>query len=344
VKGWFFSMLVIEDAWHASELSGASIVTIGNFDGIHVGQQAILQKVVDRAQATGLGSVMVTFEPHPQSVLRPQDAPRRLTTRSQKRALVERYGVGVMAEIRFDEPFAETTADSFVRDFLYSKLQAAEVYVGSRFVFGRRKEGNLSLLRSLGRDFGFEAFGVEEVDFAGSPVSSTRIRAAIRDGNMTDANRMLGRVYSICGSVVHGDGRGKALGWPTINVETAHEVLPRDGVYASKAWLPELDRQLDAVTNIGSRPTFPDGGDKVVESHLFDFEAEIYGKAVELYFLDRLRGEQAFPSAAALASQIESDARRARECLQLQECSLEFVPTLGEGCQRGEHQPVNPSV
>lgn len=321
-------MVVIEDAWRLSESLGPSVVTIGNFDGVHAGQQAILRRLADRGRATGLESILVTFEPHPQSVLRPEQSPPRLTTRDQKRALVERLGVGTIAEVRFDESFAETTARHFVKVFLHERLQAAEIFVGSRFVFGRRREGDLRLLRELGRAHGFDAFGVEEVVFDDAPVSSTRIRRAIQEGNVGDAGAMLGRAYSIYGSVVRGDGRGKMLGWPTINVATAHEVLPQDGVYASKVWLPELDRMFDAVTNVGSRPTFPDGGQKVVESHLFGFHGEIYGKAVELCFLERLRGEEAFPSAEALTSQIEKDAGRAREYLQ-QEICLEFVPTIG---------------
>jgi len=322
------AMVVIEDAWRSPASLGPSVVTIGNFDGVHTGQQAILQRLVDRGQATGVDSIMVTFEPHPQSVLQPKQPPPRLTTRDQKRALVERMGVGTIAEVRFDESFAETTAQHFVEAFLHEKLQAAEVYVGSRFVFGRRKEGDLRLLREIGRGLGFEVFGVEEVVFGGAPVSSTRIRRAIQAGEVADAGAMLGRAYSICGSVVRGDGRGKKLGWPTTNVATAHEVLPQDGVYASKVWLPELDGVFDAVTNVGSRPTFPDGDQKVVESHLFGFDGEIYGKGVELCFLERLRGERAFPSAEALTSQIEKDAGRAREYLQQENC-LEFVPTIG---------------
>lgn len=321
-------MVVIEDAWRRSESRGPSVVTIGNFDGIHIGQQAILERVVARARATGLESVMVTFEPHPKTILRPDKRIRRLTTRAQKQALVARLGVGTMAEVEFDDAFADTTAQHFVETLLSEKLQVRDVYVGSTFVFGRRKEGNLKLLRHLGATLGFAAFGVEEVALGEAPVSSTRIRKSIREGNLAEANRMLNRPYSIYGVVEHGDGRGKLLGWPTMNVGTSHEVLPKDGVYASKVWLPRSSRQFDAVTNVGSRPTFPDGDPKVVESHLFDFEEEIYGEEVELCFLDRLRGEQAFPSAEALISQIEKDVGRAREYLQQDTC-LEFMPTLG---------------
>lgn len=323
------AMVVIEDAWCCAESLGPSVVTIGNFDGIHIGQQAILQRLAERGQATGLESIMVTFEPHPQVVLRPTQSPLRLTTRDQKRTLVERLGVGAIAEVGFDESFAKTTAEDFVETFLHGKLRVSEVYVGSRFVFGRRREGDVQLLRKLGRALDFEVFGVEEVAYGGAPVSSTRIRRAIQDGDVADGGVMLGRAYSIYGSVVRGDGRGKTLGWPTINVATAHEVLPGDGVYASKAWLPELARMFDAVTNVGSRPTFPNGEPKVVESHLFDFDGEIYDKRVELCFLARLRGEQAFPSADALTSQIEKDAGRAREYLQ-QENGLDFLPTIGD--------------
>ena len=329
LKGEAAVMVVIEDAWHGPRLENRSVLTIGNFDGLHIGQQAILHRVVERAKATGLESILVTFEPHPRSVLQPEKAPRRLTTPGQKRALAARQGVDTFAEVVFDDAFAETTAERFVREFLRSKLQAVEIYVGSGFVFGRRKEGDLALLLELGREIGFETIGVEEVLANGAPVSSTRIRQSIREGDLAHANAMLGRAYSIFGTVVRGDRRGKQLGWPTINVATGHEVLPADGVYASKVWLPELHRLLDAVTNVGSRPTFPDGGQKVVESHLFDFDGEIYGEAVELNFLERLRGEQAFPSAEALTSQIEIDAATAREYLRRENC-LEFVPTIGK--------------
>ena len=323
------AMVVIEDAWRQGESRGPGIVTIGNFDGIHTGQQAILQKVVDRASASGLDSVMVTFEPHPQSVLRPDRPPPRLTTRGQKRALVDRWGLDAMAEVEFDDEFANTTAREFVRRLLHERLQALEVYVGSRFAFGRRREGDLDLLRELGETFGFEAFGIEEVVFGDAPVSSTRIRRAIRAGEVADANLMLGRPYSIYGVVERGDGRGKKLGWPTINVATAHEVVPQDGVYASRVWLPGVNRLVGAVTNVGSRPTFPDSDQKVVESHLFDFDREVYGEDVELCFLERLREEQTFPSAEALGRQIEKDAERAREYLQRESC-LEFMPTLAD--------------
>ena len=327
-------MVVVEDAWRRSDFRRPSIVTIGNFDGIHVGQQAILERLVERARETGLESIMVTFEPHPKKILRPEKGVRRLTTRDQKQALVARFGVGTMAEGEFDDSFADTTAQQFVETLLHEKLQAREVYVGSTFVFGRRKEGNLELLQHLGSRLGFKAFGVEEVVLGDAPVSSTRIRASIREGDVAAANVMLDRPYSIYGRIEHGDGRGKLLGWPTMNVGTSHEVLPKDGVYVSKVWLPGSSRQFDAVTNIGSRPTFPDGDQKVVESHVFDFDEEIYGEEVELCFLDRLRGEQAFPSAEALISQIERDVGRAREFLRQDTC-LEFMPTLG--VRRGRH-------
>ncbi len=313
-------MRVIEDAWNAPGAAGGVIGTIGNFDGIHLGQKAILERVTDRARESSQPSVVVTFEPHPLAVLRPQEAPPRLTTQRQKVALLESLGVDVMAVVRFTEEFARTPAEVFVREFLHAKLGMREVYVGSRFAFGRRREGNLALLRRMAGELGFDCFGVEEVLHDGKPVSSTRIRRAVTAGRVGAARAMLDRPYAVCGSVVRGEGRGKKLGWPTMNLALASEILPADGVYASRVAFTAAGTLLDGVTNVGRRPTFNGSRERVVECHVFDFDREVYGQEVELSFLKRLRGERAFSSVEALRTQIAEDARVAREYLATEGC------------------------
>lgn len=317
-------MRVIEDAWSRGEVSSASVVTIGNFDGIHRGQKAVLSTVVERAVFLGVESVVVTFEPHPRTVLEPGTGPALLTTPAQKRALLEREGVDALAVVRFDEAFSRTSAETFVRRFLHGALGVRDLLVGSTFAFGRRREGDLSLLRALGDELGFAVSGIPELQLGDAPVSSTRIRRAIREGDMVAAREMLGRSYAIVGRVDRGRGLGRRIGWPTINVTPENDLLPSSGVYVSTVVMPGMDRILGAVTNVGVRPTFPDdfaaGSRRFVESHILDFDADLYGEAVELSFLEKLRDERAFPSAGDLSRQIGEDAERAREYLRRENC------------------------
>jgi len=320
-------MQVIEDAWQLQDTVGPTVATVGNFDGVHRGQQRVLETVRERATSIGARAAVVTFEPHPLSILRPERPPQRLTTRAQKRELIRRCDVDLMAIVHFTAAFATTPASPFVEDFLCRRLGVAELYVGSQFGFGHQREGNLALLQELGDRLGFRAMGVGEVRSSDEVISSSRIRQAIRDGAVAAANSMLGRAFAITGEVVRGEGRGKDQGWPTINIEPDHEILPADGVYASQVWIPTRDKVFGAVTNIGSRPTFPGSENRVLEAHLFDFGREVYGERVELSFVERLRGERRFPSATELVQQIGRDATEAREYLARQDCSS-LVPTL----------------
>jgi riboflavin kinase/FMN adenylyltransferase len=303
------------------------VATVGNFDGIHLGQQLIIKKVVERAHALGVASVVVTFEPHPLDVLRPERPPERITLRQQKRSLIEALGVDFLVVINFSPEFASSSAREFVEEFLHHKLGVQEFYVGSRFGFGRNREGNLDLLREMGESLGFLVVGLDEVGCEEATISSTRIRNAVREGEVEKAASMLGRSYAVVGEVIHGEGRGKQHGWPTINIDVEHALMPAEGVYASQAWLPGLDLSLNGVTNIGRRPTFPGGRDLIVETHLFDFEQDIYGEKVELSFVKRLRGEKRFTRVEDLIQQISEDAVLAREYLGRQDCS-DIVPTL----------------
>lgn len=306
-------MVWIDDAWACEDLSGPTVATVGNYDGVHVGQRAILARVVARARELEVPAAVVTFEPHPLRVLRPDGGPPRISTPEQKGSLLRALGIDVVAVIRFDDAFARTTAARFVHDFLVGRLAVREVYVGSRFVFGRHREGDVELLRALGEEHGFLADGVDEVVLDGAAVSSTRVRRAIGNGDVELAGRLLGRPFDILGTIVPGENRGAALGWPTINLETENELLPANGVYTTTVRFRHSGGRHAGVTNVGVRPTF--GGCEaapVVESHILDFTGNVYGERVEIAFHSRLRAEETFPSAQALSRQIGRDVAAAR--------------------------------
>lgn len=306
-------MQVIHDALHASDLPRGVIATIGNYDGIHRGQLRVLDLVRSRAAETGLAATVITFDPHPVSVLRPETPVRLLTTQAQKEALLDEAGMDFVLVIRFTSEFSRIPARTFVRDFLCEALDAREIYVGARFAFGHRREGDLSLLRQMGESFGFSAFAVEEVRHGGAPISSTLVREALREGEVARARELLGRPYGIMGLVARGDRMGKRLGWPTINVVPDNELVPADGVYTSRVHFPSFPATFDAVTNIGTRPTVYENYQRVVESHILDFSADVYGERVELRFFKRLREERIFPSMMDLSAQIGKDVEAARE-------------------------------
>jgi riboflavin kinase / FMN adenylyltransferase len=306
-------MIVIKDAFNASDLPRGGVGTIGNFDGVHRGQRAALDLVVARAEELGLPSVVVTFDPHPVAVLRPDQAPTLLTTLPQKEKLLEEAGVSVVLVVRFTSEFSKIPARRFVREFLHEKLDLKEIYVGSSFVFGHGREGDLSLLREMGESFGFRAFGVDEVSLGGERISSSRIRRAIAEGKVAEALEMLGRPYSISGVIARGDRMGKRLGWPTINLVPENKLLPLDGVYASRVCFPSFPATFDSVTNIGTRPTVYENYQRVVESHILDFKSDVYGERVELSFYKRLREERIFPTVMDLSAQIGRDVEASRE-------------------------------
>ncbi|MFP5284303.1 MAG: bifunctional riboflavin kinase/FAD synthetase [Thermoanaerobaculia bacterium] len=306
-------MIVVKDAFNASDLPRGGVGTIGNFDGVHRGQRSALDLVVARAEELGVPSVVVTFDPHPVAVLRPGQAPTLLTTLPQKEKLLEEVGISVVLVVRFTPEFSKIPARRFVREFLHEKLDLKEIYVGSSFVFGHGREGDLSLLREMGESFGFRAFGVDEVSFGGDRISSSRIRRAISEGKVAEAMEMLGRPYSIAGVIARGDRMGKRLGWPTINLVPENKLLPLDGVYASRVFFPSLPASFDSVTNIGTRPTVYENYQRVVESHILDFSADVYGERVELSFHKRLREERIFPTVMDLSAQIGRDVEAARE-------------------------------
>ncbi len=306
-------MIVVQDAFNASDIPRGGVGTIGNFDGVHRGQRASLDLVVARARELGVPSVVVTFEPHPVAVLRPDQAPTLLTTLVQKEKLLEEAGISAVLVIRFNLELAKLPARRFVREFLHEKLDLKEVYVGASFMFGQGREGDFAMLQEMGESLGFQAFGLDEVAFGGERISSSRIRRAVAEGKVSEAMEMLGRPYSISGVIARGDRMGKRLGWPTINLAPENRLLPLDGVYASRVCFPTFPATFDSVTNVGTRPTVYENYQRVVESHILDFKSDVYGERVELFFHKRLREERIFPTVMDLSAQIGRDVEAARE-------------------------------
>jgi riboflavin kinase/FMN adenylyltransferase len=296
----------------AAELPRGGIATIGNFDGVHRGHQRILRRVVARAREVGRPAVAITFEPHPLAVLRPDQAPPRVQTLRQKEEAVEAIGIGTLLVIPFTRDFSLTEPEEFVRDFIVARLAASEIFLGRHFAFGRGKRGDLSLLSRLGREHGFGASAVEEVDFEGEPISSTRIRGAIRGGDVARAARMLGRDYEMEGIVSKGEGVGRTIGYPTINLSPENELYPANGVYATRLATRSSPEPFDAVTNVGTRPTLYEDVARTIETHVMDFSADVYGERVRLLFAERLREERKFGSVEELTVQIGRDVAAAR--------------------------------
>jgi len=303
---------VVRDPLRETDLPRGGIATIGNFDGVHLGHRRILETVVARAREAGRPSVAITFEPHPLSVLRPDRAPRRLQTLHQKEEAIEALGVENLLVIPFTRDFSLTEPEEFVRAILRDRLAVSELYLGSHFAFGRGKRGDLALLKRMGPECGFVASGVDEVFYAGEPVSSTRIRTAVARGEVPAANEMLGREYELDGLVAKGDKVGRKIGYPTINLEPENELDPADGVYVTQIHIRSFGRRFDCVTNIGRRPTVYEEFDTTIETFVLDFSANVYGERVRLFFFDRLREERKFPSVTDLSAQIGRDIEETR--------------------------------
>jgi len=306
-------MQTVSDALRSTDLPRGCVATIGNFDGLHRGQRSLLERVVSRARELGQAAVAVTFQPHPLRVIAPELEPPAITTPRQKEALLAAAGIDLLAVIPFTAEFAATSAESFVRHFLVGRLGVRQLLVGRRFFFGRNREGSLELLDRLGAELGFTTEGVDEVLHDGEPVSSTRVRRAIGDGRIELAGELLGRPFSLEGEIVRGFRMGKRLGWPTINLQPEGELLPFEGVYATRVVIPSFPATFDSVTNIGTRPTVYESHQRVIESHILDFRSDVYGETVELLFFKRLRDEMLFPSVMALSAQIKRDVESTRE-------------------------------
>ena len=298
------------------------ILTIGNFDGVHLGHVTILDKVIERARAIDGEAVLYTFEPHPRKVLQPDHPPRLLATFEQKLEFLEEARVDVVVAEPFDLEFSQTTPETFIHEFVHEKIQPKEVYVGYDFHFGRDREGSMRLLTELGPQLGFSVTIIPEVKVGGEDLNSTRIRSLLTEGDVEEAAALLGRPFAVRGVVVGGMRRGREIGFPTANLAPQNEILPGPGVYACRVKILEdakgaaTGESYGAVTNVGYRPTFEDGRDLVAEAHLIDFSGDLYDSKIELSFLKLLRGEQKFDSVDALKAQIARDVSEGRELLQ----------------------------
>jgi riboflavin kinase / FMN adenylyltransferase len=290
-----------------------SAVTIGNFDGVHRGHEALVSVTVTRARAAGGPSVVLTFDPHPARVLRPAHAPAALTTMAQKEELLGALGLDRLAVLRFDADLARLSPEEFARAVLRDTLHARDVVVGESFRFGHRREGDARTLVELGARLGFDVHAIPAVLDGGRPVSSSRVRSELGHGHVAAAAALLGRAYFVDAAVVRGEGRGRTIGIPTANLDCENEILPAPGVYAGFARVPGGDA-WPAVVNLGRRPTFG-GGDLFLEAHLLGFDGDLYGARVRLSFHERLRDEERFPSKEALVARIREDIARARELL-----------------------------
>ena len=297
-------------------------VTIGNFDGVHIGHRAILRTVTDRARALDGEAVVYTFDPHPRKVLQGAAAPALLTTTEQKLELLAAAQIDLVVLEPFTAAFATTPPETFVREHVHARVGPLEVYVGYDFHYGRDREGSMRLLTELGPRLGFAVTIIPEVTIGSRDVSSSRIRALLAEGAVEEAKLLLGRSYAVRGKVVEGDRRGRTLGFPTANLAPENEIVPHNGVYATRVRLfPEAAAEqaagewLPAVTNIGTRPTFAPGR-VLVETHLLDFAGDLYGRRLELAFIERIRAERRFSGPQELAAQIALDAERARELLR----------------------------
>src|SRR6266404_848058 len=303
-------LMKVFHATDSVEIACPTVLTLGVFDGLHIGHQLIMKTVVERARAAGAAPTVITFEPHPRAVLHPESAPPLLQTFDQKIEALGVLGIEQTIVIHFDKAFAQIRAEDFLRDVIVDRLHAKEVYLGCGFAFGHDREGNIELLRSVSQSLGFFADEVPEVRLRGRRVSSSRIRELLQHGRVNLARRMLGRPYGVEGRVVRGAERGATLGFPTANLHPQNRVIPRNGVYVTATLIDGHWRR--SVTNIGTRPTFGSANESSVETFVMDWSGDLYGDVVRVRFLHRLREEKKFSSINELKSQIERDVARAR--------------------------------
>jgi riboflavin kinase / FMN adenylyltransferase len=301
--------------------------TIGNFDGVHLGHREVMRHLIERAAALDGTPTVVTFHPHPLQVIAPRNAPRQIQTLPEKLATLESLGIRLTVVIPFDLSFAQTSARDFAVEILWKKVRLREIYVGPNFAFGHRREGSFTFLKEIGEQLGFIVGKIPQVQFRGSRVSSTAVRQALFSGQVALARRLLGRPYRLDGTVIHGDGRGARIQVPTANLETDNELIPRRSVYVTVATAGNA-RYL-GVTNVGIRPTVSaEEAVPTIETHLLDFAGDLYGRAIALDFLMRLRDERKFPDLTSLVAQIRKDIARARRYYH---CLRRSAPELVAG-------------
>ncbi|MGD9562904.1 MAG: bifunctional riboflavin kinase/FAD synthetase [Pyrinomonadaceae bacterium] len=302
-------MMKIFHGTENANIQRPTVLTLGVFDGLHLGHQLIMQTVVERGKAVGAVPTAITFDPHPRAVLHPASAPPLLQTLDQRLANFEVLGIEQAIVIPFTREFASLAAEGFLADIVHDRLHAKEVYLGKGFAFGRGRSGNIDLLRTMSAELGFVADEVPEVRLRGQRISSSRIRERLAEGRVNLARRMLGRPYGVEGVIIRGNRRGHTIGFPTANLKPHNRVTPKYGVYATATLVDGTWRR--GVTNIGIRPTFEQDAEPSIETYIFDFDQELYGDVLRVRFLHRIRDERKFSGINELKTQIEKDSRTA---------------------------------
>jgi riboflavin kinase/FMN adenylyltransferase len=306
-------MRIIEDIAFTREDFASPVVTIGSYDGLHLGHQAIIKRVIELARKGEGEAVVLTFEPHPVKFLHPELQIPLITPYRKKMMLLTQFGIDVTINLPFNEDIARMSAEEFIQEIVQRRIAPRWVVVGFNFTFGKGRTGSPEELTKIGKRLGFGVEIIPPFHVAGEVVSSTRIRELIVRGDIKEANRMLGGNFFMLGRVIHGHARGKGLGFPTANLEVTQDLYPKDGVYAATVIVDE--RRYDGVVNVGTNPTF--GDEQLgVEIFLFDYQGDLYGKELQVYLVEKLRDEQTFPSADLLVNQIEQDIRKAKEILR----------------------------
>jgi len=293
-----------------------TVLTVGTFDGVHAGHRAIIDTVVAKANERGGRSVLVTFDPHPRNIINPgDDGIKLLTTLEERCEILEELGIDRMIVIPFDRDFSLLSSEEFIRDVIHKKIGVSEFVIGYDHHFGRNREGTIETIEKLGAELGFDSYVVSKHEVGKKTVSSTAIRNAISEnGNIEQATDFLQRPYRLNGTVVHGDKRGKAIGFPTANIKPEHvnKIIPKEGVYAVKVRIN--GNWFNGMMNIGTRPTF-DGEQQTLEVHLFNFETDIYGKEVQVRFFKRIRDEKKFNGKEELIEQLKEDKKHTQQLL-----------------------------
>ena len=286
-----------------------SVVTMGNFDGLHLGHQCLVRNAVEDARRLGRPSVVLTFEPHPLKILAPERAPKLLLAHKDKMQLLQSFGIDMVVIQNFDAAFANLQPETFVHSILMDRLDIKKIWVGKDFRFGKGRKGTVADLKEWGVQSGFEVGVVDSILVGEARVSSSKIRQLLEEGRVNEAQRLLGRYHFVSGKVIPGHRRGRGLGFPTANISSRTEVIPLDGIYATILQIGAEQRL--SVSNIGVNPTFG-AGPRTIESFVLDFDNDIYGKSVKLSFVQRLRDERKFASVDQLVTQMHDDVKRAR--------------------------------
>jgi riboflavin kinase/FMN adenylyltransferase len=287
------------------------VVTIGNFDGVHLGHQKILKKTIQRAKALEGASLVYTFYPHPLRVLRPEQEPLRITTFEEKVQIIQNIGIDYLVCEHFTKQYAEQPPEEFIKNIICDRIHPREIVIGLDYAFGKNRKGSIDLLKKIGEIFHFKVQVIDNITIKNIPVRSTTVRRLITLGKVSLAAKLLGRPYCLTGKVVH--GKQRRIGFPTANLSPGKNLIPKNGVYAIRTMTPQGD--YNGIVNVGYNPTF-DGDRLTIEAHIFDFDADLYGRDISIAFVKRIRGEKKFHDVPGLVRQIASDIAFAKKILE----------------------------